>query len=123
MNTTETKVELLPCPFCGGAPRLSGGDCRIYGRNWFSVVCDNCGIWIQDREVWSQDGSGLLDTIYPEMECVARWNNRSTDQSAIAAARDALKAVSCAFYGDSTGYYHVSRDAMEKARQALKGLD
>jgi hypothetical protein len=88
----EQTSELKACPFCGSAPRLSGGDCRIYGRNWFSVVCDNCGIWIQDREVWLQDGSGLLDPNYPAMECVARWNTRPA-QSPIVQAADEMEVA------------------------------
>jgi hypothetical protein len=56
------------------------------------------------------------------IECMDACAGIADPQSAIKAARDALKAVSCAFYGDSTGYYHVSRDAMEKARQALERL-
>jgi sarcosine oxidase delta subunit len=104
MNTTETKVELLPCPWCDERPELEDGDVVVSHS-------DDC--------FFSRHYSQEMWLIGRKLE---RWNHRTPDQSAITAARDALKAVSCAFYGDSTGYYHVSRDAMEKARQALERL-
>lgn len=58
--------ELLPCPFCGGQPRLDKS--RI--TEGFSVHCPNCdacGGW--------QEGNA-------EAEVIAAWNRRTPDGGA-----------------------------------------
>ena len=38
----ERKPEILPCPFCGGEPCLTGHIAYEYGRT-YGFYCSNCG--------------------------------------------------------------------------------
>lgn len=72
--------ELLPCPFCGGeAKHNSGGNSR-YGRLWWSVGCDNCGVEMYDHEVWDGDRHGMFHPDHKPMECFENWNTRTAPQ-------------------------------------------
>lgn len=68
------RVNLLPCPFCGGVPWIDEGS-SVYGRFWWSVWCEECGISVHDREVWTEGAN--LHPDYPPKECFARWNRRA----------------------------------------------
>jgi hypothetical protein len=124
MNTTETKVEILPCPFCGQQPRHSQDPDGLFSDGSGTVECRNieCPIGCT--------ADGITATV---------WNTRSPDQSAIAAARDALKELlDTQSDGDSLRVSwsvggkmppgaldrHALREnaAWQKARQALEGL-
>jgi hypothetical protein len=78
MNTTETKVEILPCPFCGQQPRHSQDPDGLFSDGSGTVECRNieCPIGCT--------ADGITATV---------WNTRSPDQSAIAAAREALSGL------------------------------
>lgn len=38
----ERKIEILPCPFCGGEPCLTGHIAHEYGST-YGFYCSNCG--------------------------------------------------------------------------------
>ena len=52
---------LLPCPFCGGKPRLE----VIFSRG-LAVVCYGCGT----------EGPWSLNCATGERECIDKWNRR-----------------------------------------------
>jgi len=45
--TAEKKAELLPCPFCGGDPKITNG---LHVRNVFCPTCDAVGPTGNDAE-------------------------------------------------------------------------
>lgn len=57
----------LPCPFCGGAPRVLSHMEEDPGHQpfeaWVSITCDNCGIEMGDEY---------------RSDIVTRWNTRTT---------------------------------------------
>lgn len=68
--------EMAPCPHCGGPASLTerhGEGYSVYGRFWYSVGCEACDIWMDDREEWDKDFRLTL----PPLECVERWNARA----------------------------------------------
>jgi sarcosine oxidase delta subunit len=75
MNTTETKVEILPCPWCDERPELEDGDVVVSHS-------DDC--------FFSRHYSQEMWLIGRKLE---RWNHRTPDQSAITAAREALSGL------------------------------
>lgn len=69
--------ELKPCPFCGGEASHNDGGNSVYGRLWWSVWCEPCGVVMNDEERWhdwSGPDAGKLKS-HP-MECFEAWNNR-----------------------------------------------
>ena len=61
------KVNLKPCPFCGGQPEIVTPE-ETDGQYWF-IACtnDNC---------WGIAGTELCDT---ETEAIDKWNRRDGD--------------------------------------------
>lgn len=59
----NNEIELLPCPFCGGEPRLSDGECGHNGmpRNYRNPMCTRCYV-----------SFGYA----PKDEAIAMWNRR-----------------------------------------------
>ena len=59
-----SKIELKPCPFCGGHPEIVTPE-ETDGQYWF-IACtnDNC---------WGIAGTDLCDT---ETEAIDKWNRR-----------------------------------------------
>ncbi len=70
--------ELKPCPFCGGPASHNDGGNSVYGRWWWSIWCEECGIAVHDREVWDSEFKLKL----PPKECFERWNKRSAPSQA-----------------------------------------
>jgi hypothetical protein len=88
MNASEQKVELLACPFCGGAALFSGD--FEFDRNGYTW-CTQCPCAVGER--YSGYG-GEPDHVFETKEAAAEaWNKRAINQSAIASAREALKRI------------------------------
>jgi hypothetical protein len=72
---TDTDKELLPCPFCDGAPRIVTRDVEPQGDPWYGrkdetfVLCD-CGACLFDGAFHE----GFYDA---ETRAVAAWNRRA----------------------------------------------
>lgn len=96
------KVTLLPCPFCGGAAKLTDHeDCDVGGR-W--VVCTPCG-----AARWGDQ---------PD-EAIAAWNTRTnTNTELVEALREIAAGVEKRMH-DGTTVVDDHPDAMEIARKAL----
>lgn len=71
-NGFLTKVKLLPCPFCGGAPKCNGLPRGILGK----IFCSN------------DDCFGPMTTAITKADSVAQWNKRPTPP-----ASDAKKII------------------------------
>lgn len=74
----STALELKPCPFCGGEARHNDGGNSVYGRLWWSVWCEPCGIAMSDEERWHDwtgTDAGKLQS--QPMECIEAWNKRA----------------------------------------------
>ena len=59
----EMKIEILPCPFCGGEPCLTEHTAYAYGSTC-GIYCMNCG---------AQSGQFFLDV----HDAFAAWNRRT----------------------------------------------
>jgi len=75
--------ELLPCPFCGGAPVLDGksDDCR--------VRCESCGV---EGSVHYFDSDDYAQIEAAEAAAVSAWNTRAALASPAAEPVQALKS-------------------------------
>lgn len=82
------KIELKPCPFCGGeaifrfiSTYSSGGD-RCIGYD-FKIVCSNCGITLPSRyEIRfriKEDGEFVIEKDDRE-KAANDWNRRITNE-------------------------------------------
>ncbi len=64
------KIEIKPCPFCGGKPRTKGAKYNELGnaggeeKHWYGVYCTKCHIGQPKRTYFSQE------------EAVKKWNKR-----------------------------------------------
>lgn len=60
MTTKRKKIDLKPCPFCGGVPEVT--DLDGFGGGFFAIECTKCGVstrWMRRRQ-----------------DAVIRWNRR-----------------------------------------------
>lgn len=69
--------ELKPCPFCGAPASHNDGGNSVFGRLWWRVWCQPCGIEMWDEEKWDPERPGYLDQAYPPKHCFEAWNRRS----------------------------------------------
>ena len=78
------KIELKPCPFCGGKPDVFRSD-RL-----FTIGCKRCGIemgfpgWLQTKpkgDPVSAEGSAVKEYYHGEAwdNAVDAWNRRDAD--------------------------------------------
>ena len=72
------KLELLPCPFCGGDPDF-GYTGPTYGKLWWFVSCENCLVRFRDQEEFDRNGH-LVG--YVEKGCFETWNTRHNPHDA-----------------------------------------
>ena len=56
------KMELLPCPFCGGKATFDHDD-----NGWYWIVCEKCGTTTNSRTHTMEDCHPLL---------AEQWNRR-----------------------------------------------
>lgn len=70
-------TELKPCPFCGEMPTTNGGGNSVYGRFWWAVGCNPCGVYFNDDEKWDPDNQGKLHPDSHPKECFEVWNTRA----------------------------------------------
>ena len=72
----SSKIELLPCPFCGGAPtkRSSSGDERDGYADRVSYVCSGCGC--AKGACGDSAKGGYADNSKVEESALAAWNTR-----------------------------------------------
>lgn len=69
MEAIEAKVELLPCPFCGGEAEVK----KVYGCNKYYIVCSSSKALFDDRCVLAGIGARVYDSIG---DAIAAWNRR-----------------------------------------------
>lgn len=123
MNKIPTEAsmsELKKCPFCGGEAHTyerHGKGRTVHGRFWFSVDCRNCGYFMDDREDVGEDGM----FIYPEKECLKRWNTRADDWQPIETApKDGTKVLILADEGKLIlqGYWNIAGERWKSTNQS-----
>jgi hypothetical protein len=71
----DKKIELLPCPFCGGEAKICGED---YGNGTgaYYVSCINDMCWCALGEMWDRDA--MPDHMFGDEETAATyWNTRT----------------------------------------------
>lgn len=63
------KVELKPCPFCGGQPEIVTPE-ETDGQYWF-IACTNDNCW----------GIAVSDFCETESEAIDKWNHRENGEN------------------------------------------
>jgi Lar family restriction alleviation protein len=66
MRAPETNIDLLPCPFCGGAPE---SEAENNGLGTFWIICDNDGCGCEGPYKGSADDAAVA------------WNSRTAVNS------------------------------------------
>ncbi len=84
MTNSNERIELdaaglealLPCPLCGGAPRI---DPKGSGTaEWFVITCiPGCGLFLEGQHVYA---GALSSTKTAKAKAIAAWNRRATPQ-------------------------------------------
>lgn len=97
-------VELLPCPFCGGAAQAVTGPVP---QRW-GVVCDSCDVFQDSRSpsrdeaigVWNtRQQSAEIDRLREALERIVATSNRLANYESERLAKGARAALS---QGDNT---------------------
>lgn len=76
MKKDKTKIEPMPCPFCGKTPKVFPLDSEIGGNAWAEVRCVNkkCS-----ANPCVSDGTKIIDERGSEKykkAAIKRWNKR-----------------------------------------------
>lgn len=91
------KIELKPCPFCGGEAKISKADCEYGGQNGLAekrvkyricVICNKCysrGEPVKSQWVVKDSGNSIKETdkillTLATDRAVRRWNNRADER-------------------------------------------
>jgi len=89
--TDEQKVQLLPCPFCGGETRTSrhNGDERIGYNITITISCKSCGASLplvsrHDKNDWCTESAQSVTE-----RAITAWNTRQAALSHASATANA----------------------------------
>lgn len=74
MNTEQERTELLPCPFCGGTPKIVERDVEPQGDPWYGRKIEKfvncaCGACLFDEQ--------FHEGFYSDEKAVEAWNRRA----------------------------------------------
>ena len=75
--TAPLIVELKPCPFCGGAAKMSRKslDERFAYADEVKIECTTC--WVSRGALGDCSKPGYADNSKCEQEAIERWNQRA----------------------------------------------
>lgn len=93
--------ELLPCPFCGGAPLKGrrGLDERLAYADEVKISCNRCGVSI--TAIGDTSKPGYADNSTVEERAIAAWNRRAPAPTSEPGARDGVAAYKIGTWFDA----------------------
>ena len=115
-------VDLKPCPFCGGKPRVT----RDESDGGITIECPNCSkAWKDEKrsERWASDFGFYGWDESSDGAVIAAWNRRAADRPTCHDTSDndyEFKCSNCSAYTLKPGNYHSEvgyvRDSGEHLR-------
>lgn len=106
-------MQLEPCPFCGGVPRVVRTT-DVDDMKWAHVECYGCGA--RTRGDWASSSSDQCPSFFQEVR--AEWNRRAC----VSSATDALRAEVAAHFAKACKNGQKAIQAQDRAERLAEAL-